>query len=260
MPVRKINKTDRVKLVTWIRNGAPLSKGVSLYASMPCNNRLLEALQKNPERYQNELNAHVCALLNIPLSKFESIKKQHHAKKNTPGSMPRKIVRESTTANRARPKPRTFRQEWPFLSRADCPPELKALAADKISAWERYTHNHAKLFDCNNLEECRNIAHEIIKDYKENRLIWEELNYYKKHKTILGIHPVFGHYKRFKKLKEMNVVQLVKEQERTKHRIWRIESEIKKGDKPHLKAEREKRLENTRAELAELNRMLCVNG
>lgn len=259
MPVRKIDKADRVKLVTWIRSGAPLSEGVSLYASMPCNNRLLAALQKNPTGFERELVADVCELLGITLAKFESIKKQYHAEKNTGSVKAQPIVRKAKSENRIPKQSRTFRQEWPFLSRPDCPPELKALAADKISAWERYVANHPKLFDCVSLEECSEIAHQIIKDYKENRLIFEEFEHYQKTGAILGSHPVFAHYKRFKKLRGMNVVELVREQERTKHRIWRKKHEISKGDKPHLKARREKEIEQAEAELAELNRILGVN-
>ncbi len=256
MPVREINKTDRIKLVTWIRSGAPLSEGVSLYASVPNNKRLLAVLQKNPAAYENELVADVCSMLGISLAKFESIKKQYHGKKIARIVTPRKVVKQVRTEDRKPKKPRSFREEWPFLSRPDCPPELKALAADKISCWERYTENHPKLFDCSSLEECSSVAYEIVKDYKENRLIWQELNHYKQHGAILGLHPVFAHYKQFKKLRGMNVIQLWKVKQNTEHRIWRIEHEIAKGDKPHLKAEREKRLENTRAELAEIKRML----
>lgn len=262
MPVRTINKTDRVKLVTWIRSGAPLTQGVSLYATMPCNNRLLAALQKKPEAYKNELIADVCELLSISVSKFESIKKQYYGKKKieriSSKEEPRNInaKREHVQVKGTR----SFRSDWPFLSEPRCPPELKALAADKISCWERYTENHKKLFDCGSMEECSTIAHEIVKDYNENRLIWEELSHYKKNGAILGVHPVFAHFKRFKKFRGMNAFDLVKEHERVKHRIWRIEHEISKNDKPHLKARREHSLNETKAELAELSRMLNING
>lgn len=259
MPVRKINKTDRVKLVTWIRSGAPLSEGVSLYASMPCNTRLLAALQKNPKGFESDLVADICELLGITLAKFESIKKQYYAEKNAKSIKTRKVVKQTRTENRHPKRTGSFRNDWSFLSRPDCPPELKALAADKISAWERYTANHSKLFDCGTLDECSTIAHEIIKDYKENRLIFQEFKHYQKTGRILGEHPVFAHYKRFKRFRGMNVVELVKEQERTKHRIWRKRHEIAKGDKPHLKARREKEIEQAEGELAELNRMLGVN-
>jgi hypothetical protein len=261
MPLRKINKANRVKLVTWMRKGAPLSEGVSLYASIAGHNiRLGKALLAKPEAYKNEMFLDVCEMLGISLAKFESIKNQNNAKKKNEPTRTRKVVREVRTENRPAKKTPSFREDWPFLSKPECPPELKVLAADKITCWKRYTENHKKLFDCSSMEECSTIAHEIVKDYKENRQIWEELNHYKEHKNILGVHSVFAHFKRFKKFRGMNAFELIKEHERVKHRIWRIENEIKKGDKPHLLAKREKSLYDTRAEFAELDRMVNMHG
>jgi hypothetical protein len=258
MPVRKITKADRVKLVTWIRSGANVATGIGLYASMPGHNaRLVSALNADPKAYERELHESVCVLLEISISKFENIKTKYHGKKTIEPARHRTVDRKITAEIREPRKPRAFREDWPFLSRPDCPPQLKALAADKISCWERYTANHKKLFDCNSLEECAAIAHEIVKDYKENRLIYDEMEHYKQHGAVLGLHPVFGHYKRFEKLRGMDVVELVKLHEYTlPHRIWRIKSEIEKGTKPHLKAAREKRLFEVESELAEIKRLL----
>ena len=260
MSVRKITKSERINIVTWIRSGAPLSEGVSLYASLPHNPRLLTVLQKKPEAYEQELVLDLCMLLGITYPKFQSIIEKYHGKKIISNNAPGNITQEVERKDRQPKKSRSFRNDWPFLSQPECPPELKALAADKISCWERYTANHQKLFDCSTMEECAEVAHEIIKNYKENRLIYQELEHYQKHGAILGLHPVFKHYKRFKELRNLNVIQLIKEQERIKHRIWRKKSEIEKGDKPHLKAKRELSLKEAESELAEINRMLGVNG
>jgi hypothetical protein len=101
----------------------------------------------------------------------------------------------------------------------------------------------------------------LIENFKENRQIFEELDYYKQHGAILGKHSIFGQYKRFDELKGKNVRELIRLCDETlPHRIWRIESEIKKGDKPHLNGEREKRLAEVQAELAEVKRLLGDNG
>ena len=263
MQIRKISdKTQRVKIVTWMRSGAPLSKGVALYASLPHNVRLLTALQKNAEAYEKEMVLDICTMLGISTVKFNSIKNQYNdTKKNAGTSRNRNVGRETQAKNRKAKRPGSFRQEWPFLSKPECPPELKALAADKISCWERYTANHKKLFDCGTLEECSEIAHQIVKDYKENRQIFEEFEHYQKNGKLLGVHPVFNHYKTFKQLRGKNVIALVTLHEKTlPHRIWRIKNEIEKGDKPHLRANREKRLHEVEGELAEVKRLLGMNG
>lgn len=242
----------------WIRSGAPLQQGVSLYTSVSQNTRLVAALHKNPAAYEKEMALDICDILGITYAKFQSIITKYHGTKKQPASGTGSINKKITRENRPKKRQGTFRQDWPFLSDAKCPPELKALAADKISCWERYTANHAKLFDCSSLEECSDIAHEIIKDYKENRLIYQEFEHYQKNGKILGLHPVFAHYKRFEKLRGLNVIDLVKEQERVKHRLWRINSEIEKGDKPHLREKREQSRKETEGELAEINRMLGI--
>ena len=260
MPVRKLNKKDRVRIVTWMRSGAPLSEGVSLYASVPHNPRLLAALQKNPTAFEKEMVLDLCKLLGITYPKFESIKNKYHGTKKITNDAPRDIIRKTERENRPPKKSGSFRKDWTFLSKPDCPPELKALAADKITCWQTYTRKHSELFDCGTIEECAEVAHDLLKNFKENRLIHEEFEHYEKTGKILGLHPVFNYYKRFKKLRGLNVIELVKEQERVKHRIWRINSELMKGDKPHLKAKRENSLKEAESELAEINRMLGVNG
>jgi len=241
-----------------MRSGAPLSEGVSLYASVPHNPRLLTVLQKNPEAYEKELVLDLCKLLGITYSKYETIKNKFHGTKKITVDAPRDIHQQTKRENRIPKRSGSFRKDWSFLSRPDCPPELKALAADKITSWQIYRQKHEELYDCSSIEECADVAHELIKNFKENRLIHDEFEHFEKTGKILGLHPVFNHYKRFEKLRGLNVIDLIKEQERVKHRIWRINSELEKGNKPHLKAKRENSLKEAESELAEINRMLGV--
>lgn len=258
MSVRKItSKADRIKVVQWIRSGAPLKEGVSLYAMLPNNPRLLKALQENPKQYDSELIADICLMMGITLQKFNSIIKEHHGKRHQ--------ETEPTPSGRKAPdraKTKTsYRSDWKFLSLPECPQELKALAADKITCWQRYTEAHKKLFDCSSLEECYQVAHELVENYKENREIHEEFAHYQEHGAVLGKHRIWKHYKKYENLRGKNVIELVKLHEKTlPHKIWRIESELKKGDKPHLQGERERRLHEVKSELAEVKRLLGING
>lgn len=277
MPVRGlISKSDRVNVVTWIRSGAPLDKGVSLYAALPFRQSILNELRKYPVGNEEKLIDEMCRLMEMPKVKFHAIIKEYHGKRqsenkrisNTGSENTRsKSVGRSLQSSREeqsvipRKNNRSFRNDWPFLSRPECPPQLKALAADKISCWERYTAAHKKMFDCSSVEECHQVAHQLMENFKENRVIHDELEYYKQHGAILGQHPIWKQYDRFKDLREKNVIELVRLYEKTlPHRIWRIESEIKKGDKPHLLGEREQRLGEALAELAEIKRILGING
>lgn len=250
MPVRKItDKIIRTELVAWIRSGAPFHKGIALLS--------LHAPEIKAKT-QKELNQAICNLLGITESKFLTVihqyAKENKEKRRVESKDPQTIQRQPAN----RPK-RRFRQEWPFLSEPECPKELKLLAADKLTAYENYVNAHEKLFDCGDLDECLATAQEVVNNYKENRLIYQELEYYREHGKVLGKHSVFKSTKRYEHLKGLNVIELVKLAEKTlPHRIWRIENEIKKGDKPHLLPEREKRLRQAQAELAEVKRLLGV--
>lgn len=262
MQVRKLTfKEDRVRVVSWIRSGAPLKEGVSLYASLFPDPDFLFALKKSPETNREKLYQVICEMMDITIEKFEQIVNEHHGKRIEKPEAGSQKSEEKTRNPKSENRNRSFRNEWPFLSRPECPPQLKALAADKISCWERYTEAHRRLFDCASLDECYQVAHELIENFKENRQIYEELEYYKQHHSIFGKHRIFGQYKRFDELKGKNVIELVSLYQKTlPHRIWRIESEIKKGDKPHLQGEREARLKEVQAELAEVKRLLGINN
>lgn len=251
MPVRKITDTNkRLLLVNWIRSGAPFHQGMALL-----QNHFPEMKVKTKENLQNTVQD----LLGITESKFLSVIHQY-AKENQKKSRPKSENEETVQVQSTyRPK-RRFRQEWPFLSKPECPKELKLLAADKLTAYENYVAGHKKLFDCADLDQCLATAQQVVNNYKENRLIYQELEYYREHGKVLGKHSVFKSSKRYEHLKGLNVIELVKLAEKTlPHRIWRIENEIKKGDKPHLLPEREKRLRQAQAELAEVKRLLGIS-
>ncbi|MBV5313806.1 MAG: hypothetical protein JZU47_10955 [Prolixibacteraceae bacterium] len=272
MQVRKLTlKGDRVKVVNWIRSGAPLKEGIPLYASLFPDAGFLAELKKNPDDNREKLYLTFCDMMDITYQRFEQIVNEWHAKQKStntgstatqPGSNGQENKRSNAgTEQTQNTRKRSFRSEWPYLSDPTCPPQLKALAADKISCWERYTEAHKNLFDCSSLDECYQVAKILIDNYKENRQIYEELDYYKQHGAVLGQHRVFDQYKRFDELKGKNVIELVQLYNKTlPHRIWRIENEMKKGDKPHLNSDREARLRDVQAELAEVKRILGINN
>lgn len=257
MQVRKLTlKKHRTRVVLWMRSGAPLTEGVQLYASLYPDAAFLSQLKTQPAVHRDKLYRVFCEMLGITYQKFTNIVNQYHEQKHTEEKQPNAPGSEKPKAKTTR----SFRKDWPFLSKPDCPTELKALAADKISCWERYTAAHKQLFDCATPEDCYQAAFNVVENYKENRAIHAELEYYQQHGTVLGRHKVFDKFKRFKSLQGKNIVELVTLYQKTlPHRIWRIKSEIQKNDKPHLRGEREKRLNEAQAELAEVKRLLNIN-
>ena len=149
-----------------------------------------------------------------------------------------------------------FREEWPFLENPDCPIELKILANDKITAYHKTIELHKKLFSCISPEECFETAKNLLKNFRQNRQITAEFTHYRESGHVLGKHPVFQLTKSFDEYRKMSVVALIQERDRLKGAIWRAESEIRRGNKPHLKESRLERIALKRQRLEVVERII----
>lgn len=216
-----MNEIDR-----WIDSGAGVDEGLRLLGIYAPNPHLSKLVALNPRKFSH--------LLLKSLSPFRS--------PETPDVKPK--------------KGRAFRENWPFLADPKCPPELKVLAADKITAWIGQTDGHAALFNCSTPEECYEGAKKVIENFIENRKITSEFTYYLEHGNILGKHRIFADSKRIAEMRRLPVRELLRRQRNLTENIWRIKNEIGKGDKPHLIIEREARLRAREIELNEIERVI----
>lgn len=144
----------------WLKSGAGVQEGLRLLSVYKPNPWLVRMVERHPEKYRRLLVETLTG------------------------------VKRSTVVETA-VRSRSLREDWPFLSKPDCPPELKILAADKITAWRGYVQEHEKLYACITLEDCLETAKKCIFFYSQNRKILSEFAYYKEHGTVLGKHPVF---------------------------------------------------------------------
>lgn len=213
----------------WMNSGAEVQEGLRLLSVYAPNPHLDKLVTANPARFKY--------LLVRSLSKYADIR----------------IELEPA------PKKRTgkFREQWAFLSEPSCPPELKILASDSITTYHSYCELHENLFDCTTTKECFETAKNLLKNFRQNRIIFSEFAFYREHHSILGKHPIFKESERMKSYQAMTDFELFESARRLKGAIWRIESEIKKGDRPHLLSERESRLARKRAELESVQRMIA---
>ena len=211
----------------WLGSGAEVQEGLRLLAIYAPNPHLHRLVSMNPSQFKH--------LLVRVLSK--------------------KISAVEVPANLPRP---SFRENWSFLADADCPSELKVLASDKITAYWNYVDAHQKLFSCFSLEECLVQAKKVVENYIENRKIHSELAYYKEHRSVLGKHPIFDEMKRLAELRRLSIQELFRRKSNLEDAIWRVKSEIKKGDKPHLQTIREQRLNRKQRELNEVMRIIST--
>ena len=215
------NEIDR-----WISSGAEVTEGLRLLGIYAPNRWLDSLVRKAPKEYSR--------LLKKALLPFAT-----------------EVPFSQTLTKGGR-----FREDWPFLSEPDCPMELKALAADMITSWHNYVNAHEELFSCTTPEECYETAEKTIKNFTQNSSSRLEFQYYKDHHRILGRHPVFALSKKMDELRRLPVTSLVRKRDNVRDSVWRAEREIRRGDRPDLKARREERLARLRMTLDEINRMI----
>lgn len=223
-------------ILTWLRAGANAEEGVQLLTEAGAPSLTLRLVKTNPVANRRLMIDWLCKKYGIDEDYT--------------------YVATAQVVLFSERKPLSFRDEFPFLNDPKCPPELEALASRKFARYHNYVNLHKKLRDCTYTEQCAKVSRELINSYLENRMIWEELNYYQQHGSILGKHPIFAAFHRRKELLTLNVKQLMIRQKRLKNNIWRVQDELAKRDKPHLELERLARLQAYQSELAEINRLL----
>lgn len=210
----------------WLKSGAEVREGLRLLRIYAPNRHIETLVEAQPQRWHS--------LLVKILSGFA----------------------DSPQEETVRVRRINFRETWPFLSEPDCPAELKILAADKITAYHNYVQGHEELYCCTDLESCFLTAKKVMENFMQNRTIEAEFAFYKEHHRCLGKHRIFSESKRLAELRAMPILDLVRKRKNLEGAIWRIDSEIRKGTKPHLLAEREDRRRSKMRELDEVNRMI----
>lgn len=164
-----------------------------------------------------------------------------------------KVCYRPSVPSVAKPK---LRKDWPFLNEPGVPVELQALVTRKITRYHEYTSLYQQLRDCADRDQCARVAGRLLDAYLDNQAITREMDYYQKNKKVLGRHPLFRHFQQLTRLRSSSIKDLLKEQQKTKDNIWRVNSEIRKGDKPHLEEKRRQKLQEYEMKLQEINRLL----
>ena len=208
----------------WLRTGAGIQEGLRLLSLYKPNPYLARMVERHPDKY-------------------------------------RRLLIRTLTGRDPAPTPadrpvRSFREDWPFLSRPDCPPELKILAADKITAWTNFAREHEKLFDCVTPEQCLEHAKNCVFYYQQNRKIFSEFAHYQDTGHVLGKHPVFGEVRRSHEMLSAGPIELMRRQHNLRAAISRLKRQMGAGGRPDLDAGRAELLAAKERELAEVEKIL----
>jgi hypothetical protein len=210
----------------WLRSGAGVQEGLRLLSVYKPNPLFARMVERYPDKYAPLL---VRTLAGVGM--------------------------DSITRTAARSK--SLREEWPFLDDPDCPPELKILAADKITALRNFAREHDRLSSCDSLEACLETARKCVFFYCQNRKILSEFAYYKEHGSVLGKHPVFEEYARRQELVDMGILDLERRRSNLQDAIWRLAKQLRMGERPDLAERRQELVETKRRELAVITKMIA---
>jgi hypothetical protein len=112
------------------------------------------------------------------------------------------------------------------------------------------------LFTAENEAELLKFSQKTVENYLENRLIWEELSYYKENGKILGTHPIFAEMQELECLKALKPSELAKKKANLRSNISQVKKSIDKGDHPGLLFERQERLKSKERLLAQVEKLL----
>jgi len=145
-----------------------------------------------------------------------------------------------------------IREAYPFLKDASCPVELKLLVHDMFSAYDRYRDAYAALSDKNAQDENLRLAAEVVESYLDNRLMWEELDYYKENATLLGKHEIFELLKMREEIAGINDMELISKLNKTKPNVTKAKNALNKANTDEKKTECLARLDKWVTYVAEL--------
>ena len=149
-----------------------------------------------------------------------------------------------------------LRQEFPFLKEKSCPEEFKVLVADMLTAYENYRKAHAGLFEKITAEKLEELSKSVVENYLENRMIWEELDYFKEKGEILGIHPIFQEREWKEKYSKMNSNELHAEMDRVYGNLMRNKKKIEDDPESEYTADRQMRVDLYQTEYDFIKRLL----
>jgi len=152
------------------------------------------------------------------------------------------------------------RADFPFLRDPSCPPELKILIADKITAYHNYTAAHYRLFEADSLEKTFEASREIVENYLNNQSIYKELNHYREKGVILGEHPIFDRLRRMDEIRSMRIGDLVTLKIRLENNLVRNRKKLRDQLNHPDSARRAERVRIMELELTEVNRLLNIDA
>jgi len=218
------------ELRQWLDRGCPDEEAASLYMRIGDNDDFKKRVQRCPSSCRRRLRFLLIQMSGSDASVYSGTSRKEEGER--------------------------FRGMYPFLSDLSIPDELKILATDKMTTYWRCVELHERLYLCNSNDECVQCAGELVCAFKEDQSIKDELDFYKLNGKPLGKHRLFHRNREMESIRNLGLRQLIQKERQLRGNIWRIEDEMKKGEKPWLDEERRERLSLRKRELEYVEQLL----
>ena len=115
---------------------------------------------------------------------------------------------------------------------------------------------HDRLFSATTPEELFQASRDTVEKYIENRLIINELEFYKENLRLLGKHPIFSWIRRSDEIRGMKIGDLVNLKIRLENNLVRNRKKVRTEKNHPQTASRIERIKEMEKELSEVNRLL----
>ena len=126
------------------------------------------------------------------------------------------------------------------------------------AASDAYKAGHESLFSAKTNDQVYDQARLTVENYLNNRLIWDELNYFKKNNQILGHHPIFSWMHRVDEIRRLKIGDLVNLKIRLENNLVRNRAAVRRSPNHPETGKRKDRIAQMQHELSEVNRLLNI--
>lgn len=125
-----------------------------------------------------------------------------------------------------------FREKYTFLNEPDCPDVLKILVADMFTSFSNYEKALQRLHELGDAEseETARLSETAVEEYLKNREIWEELDYYRENKKLLGKAAKIKQLEKANELAGLTAVELIEKRRSAEVNISKRKKNLKEAE------------------------------
>ena len=247
-------ESNDIKLLRdWLAGPRDMTEGAALYRRFGTNRMLKRqfAADRTPMAREMLVNE-IRKLAGLSELEMQGMRRRAAVSSGAP-------VRSTPASETPREVPESerqkirFRERFPFLGSDDCPDVLKVLVADLFTAYGRFREAFESLQKGDLQRVMASECETAVENYVENRMIFDELEYYRDNKTLLGRHPKVRAVLRpdddEPDYMAMDVADLVKKLNSAQANVSKASAAVRKADTDERRAAAEERLEKWKMRL-----------